>query len=100
MRGTKIAVVAILAGVVLTPRLMPGHPIVETVERFMDRAFDRVSETVMHTVAEASDSDSQRRSSTPPTPSNGRARSPTGRSSRCAASTEPSTPFRPTVIGS
>ncbi len=44
MRGTKIAVVAILAGVVLTPRLMPGHPLVESVERFVDRAIDRVSD--------------------------------------------------------
>lgn len=44
MRGTKIAVVAILAGVVLTPRLMPGHPLVESVERFVDRTWDRVAE--------------------------------------------------------
>jgi len=63
MRGTKIAVVAILAGVILTPRLMPGHPIVESVERFMDRALDRVSATVMQNVARVSDSDSERRSS-------------------------------------
>ena len=63
MRGTKIAVVAILAGVVLTPRLMPGHPIVESVERFMDRAFDRVTGSVMHAVAHTSDRDTQRRSS-------------------------------------
>lgn len=61
MRGTKIAVVAILAGVVLTPRLMPGHPIVVSVERFVDRTFDRLSGTVMQTLSDASDSDSPRR---------------------------------------
>lgn len=40
--GFGIAVVAVAAGVVLTPRLMPGHPVVAAVDRVVDSAVEAV----------------------------------------------------------
>lgn len=52
--GVGIAVVAMAAGVVLTPRLMPGHPAVAAVDRVVDSAVEAVMRVlgrdVVHTV--------------------------------------------------
>lgn len=52
--GLGIAVVAVAAGVVLTPRLMPGHPVVAAVDRVVDSALEAVlgvlGRDVVHTV--------------------------------------------------
>ncbi len=53
--GRGVAVVAILAGVMLTPRLVPGHPVAQAVDRAVNRALSGVEQAVTRAVGQATD---------------------------------------------
>ncbi|NNK63515.1 MAG: hypothetical protein HKO98_09880, partial [Gemmatimonadetes bacterium] len=59
-RGLGIAVAATVAGLFLTPKLMPGHALAHTVERFVDRTVDAVVGAVDRTVDRSRDGRAER----------------------------------------
>ena len=59
-RGFGIAVAATVAGLFLTPKLMPGHPLAHTVERFVDRTVDAVVSAVDRSVDRRRDGRAER----------------------------------------